>query len=136
VKDNQAAPESIDQYIAGFPLPVQQILERIRATVKAAAPGATEAIKYGMPTFILAGNLVHFAAWKEHIGFYSISDGKGTLTDELTVYAGSKGSLKFPLDKPIPYALISRIVAFRIEENLAKAGTRSASKYRSRLPKV
>jgi uncharacterized protein YdhG (YjbR/CyaY superfamily) len=114
-------PMTIDEYIAGFPQAVQEILEKIRMTVKNSAPGAQEAIKYQIPTFILNGNLVHFAAFKNHIGFYPSPTGIEAFKDELSVYKGEKGSVRFPLDKPIPYELISRIVEFRVKENLAKA---------------
>lgn len=111
---------TIDEYIAGFPPDVQQLLQRVRETILAAAPGATEAISYNMPTFKLYGSLVHFAAYRNHIGFYPTPSGISAFMDELAGYTGGKGSVQFPLDQPIPYALISRIVAFRVKENLAK----------------
>jgi uncharacterized protein YdhG (YjbR/CyaY superfamily) len=117
----QTAPKSIDKYIAGFPQPVQEILEKIRLTIRRAAPDAEETIKYQMPTFTLKGNLVHFAAFKRHIGFYPVPTGIEAFKKELSVYEGGKGSVKFPLDKPIPYNLISKIVKFRVKENLARA---------------
>lgn len=113
-------PETIDDYIAGFPAGIQTLLEQVRTTVKAAAPAAEEAIKYAMPTFVLNGNLVHFAAFKNHIGFYSTPSGHTEFKDELSAYQGAKGSVQFPLDKPLPLALITRIVEFRVKENLAK----------------
>jgi uncharacterized protein YdhG (YjbR/CyaY superfamily) len=119
MKTDQTAPKSIDEYIAGFPHDVQEILQKLRATIRKAAPDAQEAIKYQMPTFILKGNLVYFAAWKKHIGFYG--SGTETLEDELSVYAGPKGSLTFPLDKPMPFGLISKVVKRRVKENLARA---------------
>jgi uncharacterized protein YdhG (YjbR/CyaY superfamily) len=112
---------SIDEYIAAFPKEIQQILEEIRATIKAAAPEAEEKISYQMPTFTLKGNLVHFAAFKKHIGFYPVPTGIEKFKKELSAYQGAKGSVQFPLDKPIPHALISKIVKFRVKENLAKA---------------
>jgi uncharacterized protein YdhG (YjbR/CyaY superfamily) len=115
------APKDIDEYIAGFPKDVQEILEEIRRTIRKAAPDADEAIKYQIPTFILKGNLVHFAAFKEHIGFYPTPTGIEKLKDELSVYESAKGSVRFPLDQPIPLDLISRIVRFRVEENLGRA---------------
>jgi uncharacterized protein YdhG (YjbR/CyaY superfamily) len=127
MKADQKAPENIDEYIAGFPKDVQEILEKIRVSIRKAAPGAEEAIKYQMPTFVLKGNLVHFSAWKKHIGFYA-STGNETLKDELSVYAGPKGSLKFPLDKPMPYGLITKIVKFRVKENLERAKARGKKK--------
>jgi uncharacterized protein YdhG (YjbR/CyaY superfamily) len=118
---DQAAPQTIDEYIAGFPEGVQAILEKIRSTIKDVAPGADEAIKYRMPTFVLNGNLVHFAAFKNHIGFYPVPTGIEAFKEELSFYKQGKGSVQFPLDQPIPYDLISRIVKFRVEENLEKA---------------
>jgi uncharacterized protein YdhG (YjbR/CyaY superfamily) len=115
---------SIDEYIATFPEEIQKILEEIRATIKAAAPDAEEKISYQMPTFTLKGNLVHFAAFKRHIGFYPVPTGIEKFKKELSVYEGAKGSVKFPLDKPIPYELISKIVKFRVKENLKKAETK------------
>lgn len=118
---DQTAPQTIDEYIAGFPPDVQEILQKIRATIREAAPGAQETIKYRMPTFTLNGNLVHFAAFKKHIGFYPIPTGIKKFAKELSAYKTSKGAVQFPLDQPIPYDLIRRIVEFRVEENLRKA---------------
>ncbi len=112
--------ENIDDYIAGFPAPVQMLLEEVRATIKKAAPGATEAIKYAMPTFILNGNLVHFAAFKNHIGFYPAPIGMTAFEKELAAYETGKGSVQFPLDQPMPLALISRIVKYRVAKNMEK----------------
>jgi len=116
--------DSIDEYIATFPAEIQKILEEIRATIKAAAPEAEEKISYQMPTFTLKGNLVHFAAFKKHIGFYPVPTGIEKFKKELSVYQGSKGSVQFPLDQPIPYNLIGKIVKFRVKENLTKAETK------------
>jgi uncharacterized protein YdhG (YjbR/CyaY superfamily) len=121
MKTNPPAPRTIDEYIAGFPKEVQAILEKIRSTIKNSAPGAEEAIKYQMPTFVLKGNLVHFAAFKHHIGFYPVPSGIEAFKDELARYKQGKGSVQFPLDQPIPYELIERIVKFRVSENLEKA---------------
>ena len=112
---------SIDEYIATFPEETQKILEELRATIKAAAPDADERISYQMPTFALEGNLVHFAAWKNHIGFYPTSSGTQAFKKELSIYEGAKGSVKFPIDKPLPLKLISRIVKFRVAESLKKS---------------
>ncbi len=117
----QKGPQNIDEYIADFPPDVQKILQKIRLTVRKAAPQAEETIKYRMPTFTLNGNLVHFAAFKKHIGFYPTPTGTKEFQRELSVYKGAKGSVQFPLDQPIPFGLISRIVKFRVKENLAKA---------------
>ena len=118
---DQGIPQNIDEYIASFPEDVQVILEKIRLTVRGAAPEAQEAIKYRMPAFILKGNLVYFAAFKNHVGFYPIPTGIEAFKEELSVYKQGKGSVQFPLDQPIPYDLIRRIVKFRVEENLEKA---------------
>lgn len=121
--ENQPA-KNIDKYIAGFPNDVQKILKKIRATIKKAAPAAEEKISYQMPTFFLNGNLVHFAAFKNHIGFYPVPTGIEKFKKELSIYKGGKGSVQFPLDQPIPYGLISRIVKFRVKENLEKTKAR------------
>ena len=115
------SPTTIDEYIATFPKDVQTILQKIRATIRKAAPQAEEAISYQMPTFKLNGNLVHFAAFKSHIGFYPVPSGIEKFKKELSAYKGAKGSVQFPLDQPIPYGLIGRIVKFRVKENLEKA---------------
>ncbi len=117
-------PQTIDEYIAGFPTDVQEILQRIRQTIREAAPEAQERISYKMPTFTLKGNLVYFAAFKNHIGFYPIPSGIEEFKEELSAYEQGRGSIQFPLDKPIPYDLISRIVKFRVKENLAKAAAK------------
>lgn len=121
MKTNSKAPQNIDQYIAGFPPAIQEILEQIRATVREAAPDAEEKISYQMPTFALHGNLVHFAAFKNHIGFYPTPTGTANFQKELSRYQGGKGSVQFPLDQPIPLALITKIVKFRAHENRQKA---------------
>jgi uncharacterized protein YdhG (YjbR/CyaY superfamily) len=121
MKAKQTAPQNIDEYIAGFPVDIQVILEKIRMTIRKTAPDAEEAISYQMPTFKLKGNLVHFAAFKNHIGFYPVPTGIEKFKKELSVYESGKGSVKFPLDKPIPYTLIAKIVKFRVKENLEKA---------------
>ena len=112
---------SIDEYIGTFPQEIQTLLEQVRATIRQAAPEAEEAIKYAMPTFVLNGNLVHFAAFKNHIGFYPVPSGIEAFKKELSVYKGAKGSVQFPLDQPMPLELISKIVKFRVDENLRKA---------------
>jgi len=122
MRTNQTAPKNIDEYIAGFPNGVREILEKIRMTIRKAAPDAEETISYKMPTFNLKGHyLVYFAAYKNHIGFYAAPRGNAEFKEELSVYEAGKGTLKFPLDKPIPFDLISKIVKFRVKENLAKA---------------
>ncbi len=128
MRTNQTAPKNIDEYIAGFPKEVQEILQKIRLTVRKAAPDAEEAISYQMPTFKLKGNLVHFAAFKNHIGFYPTPTGTEKFQKELSIYKGGKGSIRFPLDKPIPFGLISKIVKFRVKENLARAEAKGKKK--------
>ena len=112
---------SIDDYIGGFPPNVQSILQRIRSTVREAAPDAAETISYAIPCFKLEGALVYFAAFKQHIGFYPPVRGDPGLVKATSKYAGEKGNLRFPLDEPIPYALIGRIVKLRVKQNRAKA---------------
>jgi uncharacterized protein YdhG (YjbR/CyaY superfamily) len=122
---HKAGYSSIDAYIATFPKDVQEILEALRATIRAAAPDAEEKISYQMPTFALNGNLVHFAVLKNHIGFYPTSSGIEAFKQELSPYAGTKGAVRFPITQPLPLDLISRIVHFRVAENLAKAATQA-----------
>jgi uncharacterized protein YdhG (YjbR/CyaY superfamily) len=128
MKTDPTAPKNIDEYISAFPQDIQEILEKIRSTIKKAAPGAKETISYQMPTFTLKGNLVHFAAFKKHIGFYPTPTGTEKFQKELSVYKGGKGSARFPLDKPIPFALISKIVKFRVKENLERAAAKGKKK--------
>ncbi len=128
MKPDQTQPTTINEYIAGFPPDVQAILEKVRATIRQAAPGAEETIKYRMPTFMLHGNLVYFAAFKDHIGFYPVPTGIEKFKKELAAYKMGRGSIQFPLDQPIPYGLISRIVKFRAKENLAKAKVKGKKK--------
>jgi len=112
---------SINEYIAGFPKPIQKVLEQVRSTIKKAAPKAEETISYAIPTFDLNGkHLVHFAAFKNHIGFYATPNGHAAFEKELSVYKQGKGSVQFPLDKPMPLDLISKIVKFRLDEVLKK----------------
>jgi uncharacterized protein YdhG (YjbR/CyaY superfamily) len=119
------APGTIDEYIAMFSPEVQEILEKVRLTIRSAAPAAQEAISYQIPTFKLNGILVHFAAFKKHIGFYPPVSGDTRLMKAIAPYAGEKGNLRFPLDQPIPYDLIERITRLRVKQNLAKAAARN-----------
>ena len=119
---------SIDEYIATFPAEIQKILQEIRAVIKAAAPEAEEKISYQMPTFFLKGNLVYFAAFKNHIGFYPAPTGIEAFAQDLSQYKGAKGSVQFPLDQPMPLDLITRIVKYRRAENLKKAETKPLKK--------
>ena len=122
------SPQNVDEYIAGFPEDVKAKLEMLRATIRQAAPDAQEKISYQMPTFFLEGNLVHFAAYKNHIGFYPSPSGIEHFKERLSVYKGAKGSVQFPLDKPIPFELVGEITAFRVQENLAKASAKRKKK--------
>ena len=115
---------TIDEYIATFPTDVQGILQKVRETIKTAAPQATEAISYGMPTFKLHGNLVHFGAFKAHLGFYPIPSGMDQFQEELAQFKSGKGSVQFPFNQPMPYELITKIVKFRVTENLEKAAAK------------
>ena len=129
MKTKQTAPKTIDEYIAGFPSDVQEILEKIRRTIRKAAPDAEETISYLIPTFTLKGKyLIYFAAYKKHIGVYPVPTADAKLNEELSVYQTGKGTLQFPLDKPIPYDLISKIVKLRVKENLAKASEKAKNK--------
>jgi uncharacterized protein YdhG (YjbR/CyaY superfamily) len=126
--ENKTGFTSIDEYIATFPAEIQKILQEIRAVVKAAAPEAEEKISYQMPTFFLKGNLVHFAAFKNHIGFYPAPTGIEAFAQDLSKYKGAKGSVQFPLNQPMPLDLIARIVKYRVAENLKKAETKPGKK--------
>jgi uncharacterized protein YdhG (YjbR/CyaY superfamily) len=126
--NERTAPKTMDEYIAGFPKDVQEKLEGIRMTIKKAAPDAQEKISYQIPTFYLKGNLVHFAGFKDHISFFPTSSGRENFKNELSVYKGAKGTVRFPLDEPIPYDLISRIVVFRVKENLERAEAKAKKK--------
>ena len=121
MKTSKTAPKDIGAYIAGFPTDVQQILEKIRKTIRKAAPEAEETISYLIPTFNLKGTyLIYFAAYKKHIGLYPAPRGNERFKKELSRYEGGKGTVRFPLDQPIPLALITRIVKFRIKQNLER----------------
>ena len=111
---------TIDEYIRSFPKAIQATLEKLRKTIHKAAPDATEAIAYGIPTFKLYGNLVHFGGYKNHIGFYPAPSGIEEFQNELAIYQTGKGTIAFPLDQPIPYDLVTKIVKFRVKKNLEK----------------
>ncbi len=113
--------ETVDEYIAGFPPDVRKQLAQLRATIRKAAPSAAEKISYRIPTFSLNGNLVHFAAYERHIGFYPGAAAIATFEEELSAYEGAKGSVRFPLGEKLPLALIARIVRFRVKRNVARA---------------
>jgi uncharacterized protein YdhG (YjbR/CyaY superfamily) len=118
--ERKEQPTTIDEYINTFPEDIQSILGKVRQTIRKAAPEAVEAISYQIPTFKLNGNLVHFAAFKNHIGFYPTSSGIRAFKKQLSPYKGAKGSVQFPIDEPIPYDLVKKIVIFRVKENLKK----------------
>jgi uncharacterized protein YdhG (YjbR/CyaY superfamily) len=118
---NRSIASSIDEYIAEFPTETQTMLQELRGIIKASAPDATERISYAIPTFDLNGHLVHFAGYKNHIGFYPTSSGIEAYKEELTPYKTAKGSVQFPLGQPLPTDLIRRIVEFRVEGNTGKA---------------
>jgi uncharacterized protein YdhG (YjbR/CyaY superfamily) len=121
MKTNRTTPKSIGDYIGGCPTEVRGTLEKLRSTIQKAAPQAEEKISYQMPAFYLNGNLVYFAAFKEHISFFPTSSGTAKFKRELSKYDGSKGTVRFPLGTKIPFGLISKIVKFRVKENLEKA---------------
>jgi uncharacterized protein YdhG (YjbR/CyaY superfamily) len=116
-----AKPKNIDEYIAGFPEHTQELLEQVRVAIRKAAPEAQETISYAIPTFTLNGNLVHFAGYKDHIGFYATPTGHSAFEKELSAYKQGKGSVQFPIDQPMPLKLIAEIVKYRVRENLDKA---------------
>src|SRR5687767_15425999 len=120
--------KTMDEYINTFPDDVRNILNELRQVIKEAAPEAEETINYQMPTFTLNGNLVHFAAFKNHIGFYPTPSGMEAFKKELAPYASAKGSAQFPLDKPLPLGLITKIVKFRVKENLSKVKAKKVAK--------
>ena len=121
---DRSAPKNIDEYIAAFSPDVQAILKKIRLTIRQAAPEAEEKISYKMPAFTLDGDLIYFAAFKKHIGIFPPVQGDEKLSQEIARYRGEKGNLKFPLDEPIPYALIRRVVKFRLKEHRKRVAKR------------
>ena len=129
MKNNKVGFSSIDEYIATFPKDTQKILETLRATITAAAPDTEEKISYNIPTFTLNGKyLIYFAGWKTHISIYPIPTGSEAFNKQVSKYVEGKGTLKFPIDKPLPLKLITRIVKYRVAENLKNAGTKSSKK--------
>jgi uncharacterized protein YdhG (YjbR/CyaY superfamily) len=119
MKPKPAQPTTVDAYIAGYPQDIQTILKKVRTTVKKVAPKAGEAIKYGMPTYTQDGNVLSFGAYKTHIGMYPIPAGDDKFQKDIAPYKSSKSTLKFPLDEPMPLALITKVVKFRVKEHLA-----------------
>ena len=121
MKTNASAPRDVDEYIAGFPNEVRTILEKVRTTIRKAAPGAQEKISYRIPTFTLDGKyLIYFAAFQKHVGLYPAPRGAEEFQEQLAAYGGGKGTVQFPFDKPIPFGLITRIVKFRVTQNAEK----------------
>ncbi|CAG0971661.1 hypothetical protein ANAEL_01215 [Anaerolineales bacterium] len=126
--ENKKPFTTINEYIAAFPAETRKLLEEMRAEIKKAAPDAEEKISYQMPTFFLKGNLVHFAAHQNHIGFYPTPSAIQAFESELSKYESSKGAVQFPMDKPLPLKLIAKIIKFRVAENLKKAEAKSGRK--------
>jgi uncharacterized protein YdhG (YjbR/CyaY superfamily) len=120
MKDERPTPKTVDDYIARYPKGVRQRLEAIRATVRKSAPGAEETISYGMPTFVLKGNLIHFAVYKNHIGLYPAPTGSASFNKKLHPYRAARSTVRFPLDRPIPLDLLGEIVKWRVRENAAR----------------
>ena len=123
--------KTMDEYINTFPESVQRILSELRQTIKEAAPEAEETINYQIPTFTLHGNLVHFAAFEKHIGFYPTPGGMEAFQKELSSYKQAKGSVQFPIDQPLPLPLIRKIVEFRVKENLERKLKKQSSRKKS-----
>ena len=121
----RSTASSIDEYIAGFPPETRKMLKELRALIRASAPDATETISYAIPTFDLNGHLVHFAGYKQHIGFYPTGRGVEAFKEELKPYKGGKGSVQFPFGRPLPTGLIRRIVEYRVAENIGKVSGRA-----------
>jgi uncharacterized protein YdhG (YjbR/CyaY superfamily) len=128
MEENKVIFKSIDEYILQFSPDIQEILNRLRKVIKEAAPGAEEKISYQMPAFVLHGNLVYFAVCKKHIGFYPTPSGINAFKNELSEYKGAKGSVQFPIEKPMPFELISEIVKFRVAENTKRAESKLKDK--------
>lgn len=122
MKETRQKFKDIDDYISSFPAETQKLLEQVRTEIRKAAPDAKETINYGIPTFTLKGNLVHFAAFKNHIGFYPTPSGISAFKKDLSAFENAKGSVKFPSDKPMPFDLIRKIVQFRVAESLGEGG--------------
>jgi uncharacterized protein YdhG (YjbR/CyaY superfamily) len=129
MKNKAAKATTIDEYISGFPYEIQRVLKQVRSTIRKAAPAAQETISYRVPAFRLEGPLVYFAAFKNHVGFFPTSSGIWNFKKELGAYESAKGSVRFPLDQPMPLGLIARITKFRLKENQARAKARRKNKH-------
>jgi len=136
MNQSAATPGTVDQYLAGHPPEIRSRLESIRKTIRAAAPEATEAIKYGMPTFVYHGNLVHFAACRDHLGFYPTPSAIRQFARDLSSYTTSKGAIQFSWDRPLPLALIKKMVRFRVAESRAAAERKQSAGRRPAVPKA
>ena len=123
--DNPNKPADVDDYIAGFPPEVRELLEKVRKAIRKAAPDAVETIKYGIPTYVLNGNLVSFAGYKQHIGVYPIPAGDAAFQADLAPHRTMKSTARFPLDEPVPYDLIGRLVRFRVQEQKGRAAAKT-----------
>lgn len=132
MKNDSIVPKTIDEYIAGLSADIGEKLEALRATIRKAAPRAEEKISYAIPTFYMKGNLVHFAAFKNHIGFYPGASGVEVFREELSHYKTSKGTVQFPADRPLPLSLVSKIVKYRVQQNLEKANAKASGKMAKR----
>lgn len=133
MRPGRTAPTTIDDYVAAFPDRVQKSLQKIRMTIRRAAPDAEETISYQIPTFTLKGrHLIYFAAFKKHIGLYPAPIGNAEFKEDLSAYAAGKGTLRFPLDEPIPFDLIRKIVTFRAKQNVARAETKRKKRLTAR----
>ena len=128
MRTNQTAPKTLDEYMAGFPNDVQEILKKIRMTIRKAAPDAQETVKYLIPTFTLKGNLISFAAYAKHIALYPAPAGNEEFRRELSAYRAGKSTVRFQLDKPIPFALVDKIVTFRVKEHLQRVAAQRKKK--------
>jgi len=128
MEPNPLPPSTIDEFIAQFTPETQALLQKIRTVIHEAAPEASEAIAYGIPTFVLHGNLVHFSAYKNHIGFYPAPSGIEQFKEALAKYQKGKGTIQFPIDQPIPYDLVREVTLFRVNENERKAAAKKAKK--------
>jgi uncharacterized protein YdhG (YjbR/CyaY superfamily) len=128
MKPERAAARNVDEYIAGFPPEVQDVLKQIRSTISATAPEAKEAIKYQIPTYTLNGNLVSFAAYRSHIGLYPVPVGTKKFQKQLATYRAARSTARFPLDQPIPYDLIRQLVKFRVKENSVKTAAKGTTR--------
>jgi uncharacterized protein YdhG (YjbR/CyaY superfamily) len=124
MKRSRKHPKTIDAYIAAFPSSTQEILEKLRRVIRESAPGAEEAISFGIPTFKLNGNLVHFAAYKKHVGFYPTSSGIAAFKKELTPYKLGRGTVQFPIGRAIPFGIVRKIVRYRVREQARRAEKR------------